>query len=65
MVINGIMCTSEILTDFFFAKQNKTKKKKYFCKSCLWCFSSENVLTKHKEDSVRLEKGAIEFKHYF
>ena len=28
----------------------KTKNKKYFCKSCLQCFSSKNVLTEHKED---------------
>ena len=25
------------------------KNKKYFCKSCLQCFSSKNLLTKHKE----------------
>ena len=48
-------------------------KNKYFCKSCLQCFSSKNVLTKHKKvslsingaQSVRLEKGIIEFKDYF
>ena len=42
-------------------------------KSCLQCFSSENVLTKHKEDclsingkqSVIFEKGIIEFENYF
>ena len=53
--------------------KTKNKNKKYFCKSCLQCFSSENVLTKHKEDflsingaqCVRLEKGTIEFKNYF
>ena len=47
----------------------KNKNKKWFCKSCLQCFSSENVLTKHKEDclsingqqSVNLEEGIIEF----
>ena len=41
-------------------------------KSYLQCFSSENVLTKHKEDclsingkqSVKLEKGIIEFENY-
>ena len=40
-----------------------------FCKSCLQCFSSKNVLTKHKEDclsingkqSVKLEEVIIEF----
>ena len=53
--------------------KTKSKNKKYFCKSCLQCFSSKNVLTEHKEDclsingaqSVKLEKGATEFKHYF
>ena len=47
--------------------------KKWFCKSCLQCFSSKNVLTKHKEDrlringkqSVKLEEGIIEFGNYF
>ena len=52
----------------------KNKNKKWFCKvkSCLQCFSSENVLIKHKEDclsisgqqSINLEKGTIEFKNY-
>ena len=59
------MCISGILT--------KNKSKKYFCKSCLQCYSSKNVLTEHKEvclsidgaQSVRLKKGATEFKNYF
>ena len=49
----------------------KNKNKKYFCKSCLQCFSSEKVLEKHGEDclmisggqNVKLEKGFIEFKN--
>ena len=53
--------------------KTKNKNKKWFCKSCLQCFSSENVLTKHKEDclsingkqSVKLEEGIIEFENYF
>ena len=53
--------------------KTKNKNKKWFCKSCLQCFSSENVLIKHKEDclsingqqSINLEKGTIEFKNYF
>ena len=57
----------------FMFHKTKNKNKKYFCKSCLWCFGSKNVLTKHKNDylsinglqSVRLEKGTIEFKNYF
>ena len=55
---------------FIFPK-TKNKNKKYFCKCCLQCFSSKNVLTKHKEvsinaaQSLRLEKGTIGFKNYF
>ena len=53
--------------------KTKNKNKKWFCRSCLQCFSSENVLTNHKEDclsingkrSINLEKGIIEFKNYF
>ena len=51
---------------------NKNKNKKYSCKSCLQCFSSENVLKEHKKDcllindkqNVKLEKGFISFKNY-
>ena len=51
----------------------KDKDKKWFCRSCLQCFSSENVLIKHKEDSlsingvqpVKVEEGTIEFENYF
>ena len=57
---------------FMFPK-TKNRNKKYFCKSYLQCFSSINVLEEHKEvclsingaQSVRLEKGKIEFKNYF
>ena len=69
-MINHILCTSNILTDLCFTKQNK---KKRFCKSCLQCFSSDNVLIKHKENglningkqSVKLEKRIIKFENYF
>ena len=68
-MINHIVCIKDFNTFMF----HKTKNKKWFCKSCLQCFSSENVLTKHKEDclsingqqSVNLEEGIIEFKTYF
>ena len=71
MMINLITCTLKILTHLCFIK--KQKNKKGFCKSCLQCFSGENVLIKHKEDclsisgqqSINLEKGTIEFKNYF
>ena len=57
----------------FMSHKTKSKNKKWFCKSCLQRFSSENVLIKHKEDclsisgqqSINLEKGTIEFKNYF
>ena len=53
--------------------KTKNKNKKYFCESCLQCFSSKNVLTKHKEvflkingrQAVRLAKGTIDFKNLF
>ena len=51
----------------------KIKNKKCFCKSCLQCLNSKNVLNNHKEvclsingaQSVKSEKGTIEFKNYF
>ena len=52
--------------------KTKNKNKKYFCKGCLQCFSSEKVLNEHKKDclminggqNVKLEKGVISFKNY-
>ena len=66
------MCTSKILTDLCFTKQ-KIKTKNGFVRVRLQCFSSESVLIKHKENclringkqSVKLEKGIIEFESYF
>ena len=62
MMRNHIMCTSKIFTDLCFTK-----------KSCLQCFSSENVLIKHNEDFlningvqfIKAEEGTIEFENYF
>ena len=59
--------------NIFMFYKTKNKNKKYFFKSCLQCFISKNVLTKHKEvflsingaQSLRLEKGTIAFKNYF
>ena len=51
----------------FMFHKTKNKNKKLFCKSCLKCFSSENILTKHKENckqSVKLEEGIIKFENY-
>ena len=50
--------------DRFMFHKTKTTYRKWFCRSCLQCFSSENVLIKHNENclgingkqSVKLEK---------
>ena len=61
------------IKDFNRLMFNKTKNnKKYFRRCCLQCFSSENVLTEHKENclvingkqNVKLGKGSISFKNY-
>ena len=52
--------------------KTENKNKKWFCKSCLQCFSSKNVLIKHKESClninskqlVKLEKGIIKFENH-
>ena len=54
---------------FMFHKTNN-KNKKYFCKSCLQCFSSKNMLIKLKEvclsingaQSVRQKKEQLHLK---
>ena len=40
----------ELIKDFNWLMFSKTKNKKWFCKSCLCCFSSECVLNSHKRD---------------
>ena len=61
------------IKDFNWLMFNKNKcKNKWFCKSCLQCFSSEKVLLEHGKDcsrinaeqKVKLEKGFIEFKNF-
>ena len=57
----------------FMFHKTKNKNKKCFCKSCLQCFSKENLLIKHKEDclsingkqSVQLEGRTIDFQNHF
>ena len=55
--------------DRFMFHTTKNKIKKYFCKSCFKCFSSKNVLTKHKEVCLSINGAqsvrTIEFKNYF
>ena len=72
MKTSHIMCISKILTDLCFTKQ-KIKTKNTFARVASNVFVVKNVLTKQKEvclsingtQSVRLEKGTIEFKNYF
>ena len=50
--------------------KTKSKNKKYFCKSCLQCFSCKNLLTEHKEvclsingaQSIRFKKEQLSLK---
>ena len=59
--------------DKFMFHKTKHKNKKWFCRSFLQCFSSKNVLIKFRENclsvngkqSVKLEKGIIEFENCF
>ena len=78
--IDLLLISNDFFTHYVYIKDfnrlmfNKTRHngKKYFCKSCLQCFSSENVLNEHKKDcllinrgqNVKLEKGFISFKDY-
>ena len=71
MVINHIMCTSKILRDLCFTKQ-RIKTKNTFAKvvySVLvvkMCWQNIKVcLSINGAQSLRLEKGTIEFKNYF
>ena len=53
--------------------KTKNKNKKCFCRCCLQCFSSEEVLIEHRTDclvingkqGVKLKSGTIKFKIYF
>ena len=75
LLINNDKLHNEYIKDFdrFIFHKAKNENKKYFCKSCLSCFSSKNVLTEHKEDcmiinckqSVEVEEGTIKFKNHF
>ena len=71
-MISHITCTLKILTDLCLIKP-KIKIKNGFCKTCLQCFSSENLLIKHKKiflsingkQSIKLEKRIIKSENYF
>ena len=74
LISNGFTNHYVYIKDFnrlMFSK-TKNKNKKYFCKCCIKCFRSENVLNEHKKDcllincgkNIKLEKGFIEFKKF-
>ena len=75
LLINDDQSHYVYIKDFntFMFHKTKNKNKKWFCRSCLQCFSSANVLIKHKEDCLRIngkqsvdvEKGLIKFENYF
>ena len=55
---------------FMFCK-TKINNKKWFCKSCLQCFSNEKVIIKHKEDCLSINgvqsvdvEGIMTFENY-
>ena len=45
--------------DRFMFNKTKYKGKKYFCKNCLQCFSSEKILSEHKQDCLVINKCQI------
>ena len=56
LLINDDKSHYVYIKDFntFMFHKTKNKNKKWFCKSCFQCFSSENVLIKHKEDCLSI-----------
>ena len=75
LLINDNKSHYVYIKDFniFMFRKTKSKNKEWFCRSCLQCFSSKNVLIKPEDDclsinskqSVNLEKRVIEFENYF
>ena len=61
LILNKIVNHYLYIKDFnrLMFNKTKTKNKKYFCKSCLQYFSSENVLNEHKKDCLLINKGEI------
>ena len=55
LLINDDQSHYVYIKDFntFMFDKTKNNKKKWFFKSCLQCFNSENVLIKHKEDCFK------------
>ena len=56
----------------FMFHKTKNNNKKWICNNCLQCFTSENILIKHKDclssngvQSAGVEQGIIEFQNCF
>ena len=72
LILNENKSQYMYIKDFNRLMFNKTKNKtrNYFCRCCSQCFSSENVLTEHKENCLvinnkqKLGKDSISFKNY-
>ena len=45
--------------DRFMFNKTKCKGKKYFCKNCLQCFSSEKILSEHKEGCLVINASKV------
>ena len=56
LLINDDKSHYVYIKDFnaFMLHKTKNKNKKWFSRSCLQCFSSENVLIRHKEDCLSI-----------
>ena len=56
LLINNYKSNYIYIKDFnrFMFHKTKNENKKWFRKSCLQCFSSENVLIKHKENCLSI-----------
>ena len=71
LLVNNHYVLMKDFNRLMFSK-TKNKSKKWFCKSCLQCFSSEIVLNNHKKvclainggQRVKLEKRFIEFNNF-
>ena len=74
LISNGFINHYVYIKDFnrLMFNKNKCINKKWFCKACLQCSSSEKLLEDHGKDclsingaqNVKLEKGFIEFENY-
>ena len=56
LLINDDKSHYVYIKDFntFMFHKTKNKNENWFCKSCLQCFSSANILTKHQEDCLSI-----------